>query len=261
MSSRKDQKARARAERLAREAKLKAEQRRKQQLRRVGALLTVVAALGVAGILLATGGGAGAVSTPSTPRLNLGPLALLGKLHSPGSPGPAGPEGVSVPGAPQLAGASTVAGSGPVDGIQCLGGEQLLFHIHAHLTVFVNGAPRQIPGGVGIQRPVVSQTPVGPYVGGGSCFFWLHTHASDGIIHIESPIERTYTLGDFFDVWGQQLGPARVGPFAGRVTALYDGHVYDGNPRDIPLTRHAQIQLEVGAPLVAPETTAFPNGL
>jgi len=98
-------------------------------------------------------------------------------------------------------------------------------------------------------------------VGGGSCFYWLHTHAADGIIHIESPIERTYTLGDFFDIWGQRLGPARVGPVAGRVTAIYDGRLFGGNPRDIPLTRHAQIQLEVGAPLVSPSAIAFPQGL
>jgi hypothetical protein len=45
------------------------------------------------------------------------------------------------------------------------------------------------------------------------------------------------------------------------VTALYNGKVYLGNPASIPLTRHAQIQLEVGTPLVAPETVTFPGGL
>jgi hypothetical protein len=30
------------------------------------------------------------------------------------------------------------------------------------------------------------------------------------------------------------------------VVALYDGKVYRGNPRDIPLTAHAQIQLDIG---------------
>jgi hypothetical protein len=98
-------------------------------------------------------------------------------------------------------------------------------------------------------------------VGAGTCFYWLHTHAADGIIHIESPIARTFTLGDFFDVWGQKLGPERVGPSPGPVTALIDGHVYRGNPRDIPLTAHAQIQLEVGRPLVAPVSITFPSGL
>jgi len=60
---------------------------------------------------------------------------------------------------------------------------------------------------------------------------------------------------------GQPLGPTRAGPAAGRVVALYDGHVYQGNPRDIPLTAHAQIQLDVGTPLIAPQPVTFPAGL
>ena len=90
------------------------------------------------------------------------------------------------------------------------------------------------------------------FIASGTCFYWLHTHAADGIIHIESPVHRTYTLGDFFDEWGQPLGPSRVGPAAGHVTALYDGQVYQGNPRDIPLNAHAQIQLEIGTPAHRP---------
>jgi hypothetical protein len=105
------------------------------------------------------------------------------------------------------------------------------------------------------------QTPAGLYVGAGRCFYWLHTHAADGIIHIESPIRRTFTLGDFFDVWGQRLGQTRVGQFSGRVTAIYDGRVYEGDPRDIPLIAHAQIQLEIGKPLVSPVAIDFPAGL
>jgi hypothetical protein len=147
-----------------------------------------------------------------------------------------------------------------VDSIQCQGGEQVLFHIHVHLTVYVNGAPRRIPYGIGIPGAEISHTPQGPYVGAGRCFYWLHTHAADGIIHTESPVRRTYTLGNFFDEWGQKLGPAEVASVRGRVTALYNGQVFGGDPRDIPLTSHAQIQLEVGRPLVGPVTTTFPRG-
>jgi hypothetical protein len=136
-----------------------------------------------------------------------------------------------------------------------------LFHIHAHLTVFVNGASRGIPYGVGIPGAQLTATPAGPYVAAGSCFYWLHTHAADGIIHIESPVQRTYTLGNFFDVWGQKLTRTQVGPVSGAVTALYNGQVFQGNPREIPLTKHAQIQLEVGRPLVAPVAIHFPPGL
>jgi hypothetical protein len=74
-------------------------------------------------------------------------------------------------------------------------------------------------------------------------------------------VHRGYTLGEFFDEWGQQLGPGRIGPVTGRVTAIYNGRVYQGSPRGIPLTAHAQIQLEIGAPLVAPESITWPGGL
>jgi hypothetical protein len=168
---------------------------------------------------------------------------------------------VAVPNGPPLTGGEPAQGGSPVDGIQCLEAEQVLFHIHAHLTVFVSGAARQIPLGIGIPAAQISATPAGPFVGAGSCFYWLHTHAADGIIHIESPVTRTYTLGDFFDVWGQKLGRAEVGPATGPVTAFYDGRLFRGNPRDIPLSKHAQIQLDVGRPLVAPVQISFPAGL
>jgi len=155
-----------------------------------------------------------------------------------------------------------VAAGRQIDAISCQSSEQVLFHIHAHLTIFVAGAPRQVPAGVGIAPPSqVQTTPRGAFVAGGSCFMWLHTHSADGIIHTESPVKRTYTLGEFFDIWGQPLDRKHVGPAHGPVTALFNGRVFTGNPRQIPLLSHDQIQLEVGRPLVAPEQITFPQGL
>jgi hypothetical protein len=173
-----------------------------------------------------------------------------------------GPEGVPIPQAPSLARARFLTPGMQIDGIACQGSEQVLFHIHAHLTIFVRGAARQVPAGIGIAPPrQVAATPQGAFVTAGSCFMWLHTHSADGIIHTESPVDRTYTLGNFFDIWGQPLIRDQVGPAHGRVTALVNGRRFTGNPRAIPLLAHAQIQLEVGRPLVAPEAITFPNGL
>jgi hypothetical protein len=173
-----------------------------------------------------------------------------------------GPEGVPIPEAPTLARARLLTPGERIDGIACQAGEQVLFHIHAHLTIFVRGVARQVPAGVGIAPPrQVAATPQGAFVTAGACFMWLHTHAADGIIHTESPITRTYTLGDFFDIWGQPLDRHQVGPAHGRVTALFNGRVFTGNPREIPLLAHAQIQLEVGRPLLAPDQIVFPIGL
>jgi hypothetical protein len=102
---------------------------------------------------------------------------------------------------------------------------------------------------------------VGAFVTGGSCIAWLHTHSADGIIHIESPDERSYSLGQFFDLWRLPLGRSRIGPARGRVTAFLNGRRYKGDPRSLPLRAHSQIQLEIGQPLIAPQLIRFPQGL
>ncbi len=228
--------------------------RRRRWLAGTGAAVVVVA-VAVAIALALTGGGNG------SPGLKLASLSTLGPLRAAPSPGSAGPEGVPVPSAAPLASAATSASGQKVDGISCQSSEQTLFHIHAHLTIFVNGAPRQVPAAIGIPGARAQSTPQGPFIASGTCFYWLHTHAADGVIHIESPVQRTYTLGDFFDEWGQPLGPGQVGPARGQVTAIYNGQAYRGNPRNIPLTAHAQIQLEVGTPLIAPISITWPSGL
>jgi hypothetical protein len=173
-----------------------------------------------------------------------------------------GPEGVPIPTAPLLARAASPAPGQSVDGIACGPTEQLVFHIHAHLTIFVRGAARVVPFGIGIAPPLeVEQTQAGLYAAGGQCFSYLHTHAADGIIHVESPVQRVYTLGDFFDVWKQPLTRNRVGSAAGPVTAFLNGRRYSRDPRAIPLLAHAQIQLDVGRPIVAPQSITFPGAL
>lgn len=164
--------------------------------------------------------------------------------------------------APQLDPPASPAPGQSVGGIACGPTEQLTVHVHAHLTIFVRGAARTVPLGIGIAPPLeVQQTRAGLYAVGGQCFSYLHTHAADGIIHIESPIQRVYTLGAFFDVWHQPLGRARVGSAAGPVAAFLDGHPWPGDPRAIPLHAHAQIQLDVGRPVVAPQSIVFPGSL
>lgn len=215
----------------------------------------LAAAVAVGGVVLALSSGAGT-------SLPLEPVSAAGTLKAAPSAGAPGPEGVPIPRAKPLAPAGTIALGQTIDGISCTSSEMLAYHIHAHLTVFVRGAARRIPYGIGIAPPRGgTKTPAGVFVSTGACFAWLHTHAADGIVHIEAPARTTYTLGQFFDIWGQPLGRDRVGPAIGHVTAFFNGHVYNGDPRAIPLQRHAQIQLDVGRPLVAPETVSFPNGL
>jgi hypothetical protein len=218
-----------------------------------GKLAAAALALAAAAALSGAAGGA---------RLPLAPLAPLGRLLPAPAPGPLGPEGVPIPHGKLLAGVGTVRLGETVDGVTCQATEEVVYHIHAHLTIFVRGRAYVVPIGIGIGPPISGvSTPVGLFAERGSCFMWLHTHALDGVIHIESPNAHTYTLGQFFAVWGQQLSTTRVGPAKGKVTSFYDGKVWTANPAEIPLTGVAQIQLDVGSPIVAPEHIVFPLGL
>jgi hypothetical protein len=237
--------------RRALEEAKKAQARRGRRIRLavIGGGVIAAAAIAV-GVTLAVSGGSSSASASK-------PLSALGTLQPAPAAGPLGPESVPIPAAPPLAGTTSAATGAAVNGIGCQTSEQTLFHIHAHLTIFVNGAARQVPAAIGIPGAVAQQTKAGPFIDSGTCFYWLHTHAADGIVHIESPVQRNFTLGQFFDEWGQPLRPDVAGPAHGHVTALVNGKVFEGNPRNVPLTAHAQIQLEVGTPLVAPESISW----
>jgi hypothetical protein len=190
------------------------------------------------------------------------PLSSLGDLRPAPAPGPLGPELTPIPRAPLLApAASEATPAKSVHGIRCQRNARLVFHVHVHLTMFVNGKARAIPAGIGIWPPIGPQNyRFGQFgVTAENCLTWLSTRYSDGLVHVESSVQRSFVLGDFFDVWGQPLGADRVGPALGPVTAIVNGRVWTGDPRRIPLQSHAQIQLEVGKPLVAPLSIEFPG--
>jgi len=156
----------------------------------------------------------------------------------------------SAPGAPLPA----------VNGISCDALESTIFHIHVHLAIFFDGVEQSIPFGVGIGQPwQVSDSDQGPFVDDGSCFSWMHTLAEDGVIDIESPIRRSFTLGDFFAVWQEPLSATQVGPQQGQVITYVNGQRDSTNPSDIRLTSHQRIQLDVGAD-VPPYSFDFPPG-
>jgi hypothetical protein len=159
-----------------------------------------------------------------------------------------GYEGLPLETGPALAPASTTQ-SGEVDGIKCAPVEQLIYHIHAHLVVYDDGRQYALPPGVGIPGSQTEETNQGPVAAGGKCYYWLHTHTSDGVIHIESPLRAIFTLGNFFDEWHQPLTANRVGDLHGQITAYVNGKLWKQSPRSIPLLPHADIQLNIGNPI------------
>src|SRR5207245_254616 len=99
--------------------------------------------------------------------------------------------------------------------------ETLVFHVHAHLDVFLNGSPVEVPAGIGIDitDPAVHTEGSGKDVSYGGisppcakpCISPLHTHQTDGVLHTESPTATPNTLGAFFTEWGVRLDSSCVG--------------------------------------------------
>ena len=168
-----------------------------------------------------------------------------------------GPEGIPLETGPLLAPASSTTPGSTVDGVQCAPIEQLAYHIHAHLQVYLNGQAQTLPAAIGLIGPVYQNTPDGRFYGATQCYYWLHTHTNDGIIHIESPTVRIYTLGNFFDEWHQPLSRTQVAGDKGKVTAFENGKRWTQDPRTIPLIPHASIDLDVGSPVPPPQIISF----
>jgi hypothetical protein len=257
-------KAQRRAESQRRAAEKRAAELRKKRVRiglRAGVALAVVAALIVV-IVVVTGGSTGNTTAPpqlKNPHVALQPIpASMSSswVHPPA--GTPGPEGIPVPSGPKLATLLNAATGQTVNGVQCQAGEQTLVHVHTHLTIFVNGKAQVIPYGIGIPGFQAEQTAQGPWVASGSCFYWLHVHAYDGIVHIESPSTTdSFTLGQFFSIWGIPLSTTQVGSASGKVTVFFTSPgkhpgLYTGDPNNLPVGDHYQIQLDVGTPIVAP---------
>jgi len=69
------------------------------------------------------------------------------------------------------------------------------FHIHLYLAIRINGVPQEIPENIGVSL---------------TCMHPIHTHGSIGEIHVESPEQRDFTLGDFFAVWGKTFSKDQI---------------------------------------------------
>ena len=142
------------------------------------------------------------------------------------------------------------SGGPTIDGIPCERGERLTYHLHTHLALFVEGEQIEVPPHIGIK---------------GGCIYWLHTHDDSGIIHVEAPSQRQFTLGEFFSIWGQALSSTalldRQADNEHQIQAFVNGQLFDGDPANIPLESHTVIAVEYGPPFPPPPPFQFPQGL
>jgi hypothetical protein len=147
-------------------------------------------------------------------------------------------------GMPRFAAAQTTAARGePVAGMSCDAMEGSRVHIHQHLVILDHGHPVAIPANVG--QPAEKR-----------CIYWVHTHTPDGIIHIEAPQFRSFTLGDFFAIWGEPLNRGQASSaraVKGQTLRVWvNGTRYTGDPAAIALAAHTDIVIEAGPPFPKP---------
>lgn len=160
-----------------------------------------------------------------------------------GGPGDASPS--ATPGGSPAAVATGSPGASA--GIPCEATERIEYHVHAHLNIRYAGELQAVPPNIGI-------TP--------TCFSWLHTHANSGVVHVEAPEDRDFTLGQFFVVWGQPLSRTEilertVGP-GETMFVFVNGELYTGDPRDIELQNLQLIDIQIGTEALEPLPYTFP---
>lgn len=143
-----------------------------------------------------------------------------------------------------------------VDTIDCRGALDNQFHHHAHLSLFVNGEQIALPRGTGMKNPGKNN-----FVYHATCVYWVHTHDETGIIHIEPPDGQTFTLKQYFDLWGEPLSTNGFAGYSGAVSVYVDGTLESGvDPNTVTLTPFEEITLVIGnAPDPIP-SYLFPPG-
>jgi hypothetical protein len=140
-------------------------------------------------------------------------------------------------------------------GLQVLTMEGQVQHTHQHLDLYVDGAHVAVPAGIGIDTTARIISPI-------------HTHDASGIVHVESPIVRDFTLGELFDVWGVRFDANCLGGTCagdGRALSVFvNGQPISIDPRSIVLEAHKEIVVAIGTaaqlPSPIPSSYQFPAG-
>ncbi|MCU1524102.1 MAG: hypothetical protein JWO18_996 [Microbacteriaceae bacterium] len=238
-------------QRKAHAAQLRAEEKRRERSRRivrwsglgVGAILlaglvTFVVVSGRQGAPPSTASTAESADTnvitevPATP-------AIVAKGASRDAPWPA---------------PANASGRAAIAGLPMLTAEGTVEHIHSHLSISIEGKGTDVPADIGID---LAQQKISP----------LHTHDTTGIIHVESTVKRSFTLGQVFTEWDVALDATRIGSYSTTdghsMTVFVDGRVVTGDPAAIVLADHEDIAIvyaKAGETATAPAAFAWPDG-
>ena len=200
------------------------------------AAVAAVAFAAVAGAALLAGAAGAARGTA----VSSGALAAA---HVVGPAGPARLDGLETGATPWPAEWPHLAQRLRAIGLPALDAEGQVIHIHQHLDVRVDGRAVVVPVGLGFG---VGRDDKVHFISP------IHTHGVDGIVHVESPLRRDFTLGDVFDVWGLRFSAGCLGGYCNRgdarVRVFVNGRLVGrgSDPRDVVLASHQQILVSFG---------------
>lgn len=201
-------------------------------------VLPIAAACAVLGALVACGGGSDSASTtvandpPAVPS------------PPPTDPAPA-PDIVLAPTYTEISAAVNFstphwpdwnnAGTAVIDGVGCASSVQ--YHIHALLSIYQDGTRLALPTSIGRNS---------------HCDYEMHTHDGSGVMHIETNVAKTFTLGQFFALWGQPLSATAVAGLPGKPTYyVVDKEKvtrFTADPATITLDAHREVVIVTGTP-------------
>ncbi len=144
----------------------------------------------------------------------------------------------------------------PVDGMSCRARSRGVSA--AHIELFAHNRVVIVPAGIGLMPPLRIR---GAFVRGWRCAYPLRTMDPTGLVLLDRG--GPYTLGDLFDLWGQPLSSTVMASFRvsahENVSVFINGRLWMGSPRKAPLARHAQVTIEVGAPVRPHSKYMFPS--
>lgn len=179
------------------------------------------------------------------------PQSSIGITPNP-SVNPDALEGIQVTAAPWTAETSHLRDRLNAIGLPALSAEGTVMHIHQHLDMFIDGKAIGIPAGIGINET-------------DRFISIIHTHDTSGVLHVESPTVSTFTLGQFFDIWGVRMVNGCIGIYCAENDkswkAYVNGKEFSSDLRSMTLEAHDEIVLSYGtAPQTIPASYTFPAG-
>jgi hypothetical protein len=124
-----------------------------------------------------------------------------------------------------------------------------------HLELFAANRVVLVADGIGVRGPVARS---GGRITGARCYGDLVTLEPTGVVLVRPGVR--LTLADLFAGWGHPLSSRRLLSFRGPISVFVDGRRRAGPPGRVPLTRHAEIVLEVGPHVPPHPGYHFPPG-